>query len=82
MPDFVRVKVKETGAEITVDRANVTDAVTVLEKPAASWRPLPPKPHKNLRSDLPADKSKTNKSPTEDTTAVRPSGRTEPKGSK
>lgn len=77
MPDLVRVKVKSTGAEITIDRANVNDTVTVLDKPASSWRPLPPKPRKNLRSDLPAaESSKQGDASSEGTTTKSaPSGR-------
>lgn len=76
MPDLVRVKVKSTGAEITIDRANVNDTVTVLDKPASSWRPLPPKPRQNLRSDLPAaESSKQDDASSEGTTKSAPSGR-------
>lgn len=41
MPQFVRVRVKSTGALITIDAANVNDTVEVVEKSASTTLPEP-----------------------------------------
>lgn len=47
MTQFVRVEVKETGAHIVIDEANVSDAVKVLAKVDGPELPNPkPSPKK------------------------------------
>ncbi len=50
MPEFVRVKSKETGAEFTIDAINVNDTVTVLDEPAVGVGPLLPKSNVSPKS--------------------------------
>lgn len=58
MPEFVRVRVKSTGAKIWVGEHEVNDTVEVLEnQPDQPVGGYAPKAHKNVRSALPAASS-------------------------
>ena len=57
MPDFVRVKDKNTKHEYTIDRANLTDAVEEIDKPAVGAVVLPATPHVSLKAKQSAESS-------------------------
>ena len=57
MPDWIRVKDKTTKHEFTIDRANLTDAVEEVDKPAVGAVVLPPTPHVSLKVKKAAESS-------------------------
>lgn len=82
MPEFVRVRVKSTGALIWIDPANLTDAVELLDRQPENPLNFAPVPHVNLTA-RPADASTdgaaeaTEGTPAEETAskAAAPSGK-------
>lgn len=55
MPEFVRVRIKSTGALIWIGAHEVNDSVEVLEhQPSTAAGDFAPVPKKNLTSTLPA----------------------------